>query len=166
MLTLGLDDFGQSSRTAIKNMNLSFLFFRHFLENLKMHLNTENQRYWGEQNIILALLTLAQSGLPGCVRVRRPVMESLFSFLASRSRAICRPMAFISFLLRAEVMYMCISKKRPENIKTSMILPTFQCQPHLPLSSVLSYPLALRLPGPSPAWSRDSQTTQRISDLG
>lgn len=42
-------------------------------------------------------------------------MESLFSFLASRSSAICRPIAFISFLLRAEVMYICISKKRPEH---------------------------------------------------
>lgn len=37
MLTLGLDDFGQSMSTAVKHMNLSFLFLRQFLENLKMH---------------------------------------------------------------------------------------------------------------------------------
>lgn len=40
-------------------------------------------------------------------------MESLFSFLASRSSAICSPMAFMSFLLSADVMYMCISRNRP-----------------------------------------------------
>lgn len=40
-------------------------------------------------------------------------MESFFSFLARRSRAICRPMAFMSFLPSAEVMYMCSSRKRP-----------------------------------------------------
>lgn len=34
---------------------------------------------------------------------------SSFSFLARRSRAICKPMAFTSFLLSAEVMYMCSS---------------------------------------------------------
>lgn len=37
----------------------------------------------------------------------------LFSFLATRSRAICRPMAFMSFLPSAEVAYMCSSRKRP-----------------------------------------------------
>ncbi len=97
----------------------------------------------------MALLTLAQSGLPGCVRVRRPVMESFFSFLARRSRAICRPMAFISFLLRAEVMYMCISKKRPENIKTCMI------EPSVPTASP-SFSSSLLPSGSSSAWSSSS----------
>lgn len=55
-------------------------------------------------------LTLLQSGRPGWVLVRSPVMESLCSLAASRSRAICSPIAFMSFLLRADVMYMCISK--------------------------------------------------------
>jgi len=37
MLTLGLDDFGQSMSTAEKHMNPSFLFLGQFLENLKIH---------------------------------------------------------------------------------------------------------------------------------
>lgn len=60
------------------------------------------------------VLTLPHSGRPGWVLVLSPVMESLFSFLARRSSAICRPMAFMSFLLSADVMYMCISRKRPD----------------------------------------------------
>lgn len=54
--------------------------------------------------------TFSQSGLPACVFVLKPVMRSLFCFLWIKSSAIWRPMALTSVFLRAEVMYMCMSR--------------------------------------------------------
>ena len=58
------------------------------------------------------IFTSFQFGLPAWVRVLRPVIRSRFSFLWIRSKAICRPIAFMSVFDSADVMYMCISRKR------------------------------------------------------
>ena len=113
------------------------------------------------------VLTFPHSGRPGWVLVLSPVMESLFSFLARRSSAICRPMAFMSFLLRADVMYMCISRKRPDR-QQSFIRPLILSSLFLSYRSTYLTPshlLAPRLPGPSQVWSVSWQTIQMTSGL-
>lgn len=84
-----------------------------FRKGPKLSLKNTNNRKEEYQVKPTQRLTFPHSGRPGWVLVLSPVIESLFSFLARRSSAICRPMAFMSFLLSADVMYMCISRKRP-----------------------------------------------------
>ena len=50
--------------------------------------------------------TLFQLGLPALVLDLRPVTRSRFSFSCIRSRASCRPTAFMSVRCRADVMYL------------------------------------------------------------
>lgn len=86
------------------------------------------ERVWGAAPV----LTLLQSGRPGWVLVRSPVIESFCSLAARRSRAICSPMAFMSFLLRADVMYMCISRNRPgcsRGARLQTVGPAPRCAP-------------------------------------
>ena len=67
---------------------------------------------WHNYSNAVMILTLSQSGLPACVLVLRPVMRSLLFFLCIKSNAICSPIALMSFLPTADVMYMCSSRNR------------------------------------------------------
>ena len=80
--------------------------------------------------------TLFQSGLPVWVLVFKPVMRSRFSFLWMRSKAIWRPIAFISVLCSADVMYKWKSRNWSKPFCTRSLSKVCQ-QTHKPLKWAL-----------------------------